>query len=695
MGYLSRFFSFRIWWYTLWKHVFMEENRLKRLLLLLFIPFLNISAQVLEQDSLALVALYDSTNGANWDNSWDLSQNVDEWVGIQVDNGRVTKIELQKNNLSGTIPPTIGDLSALRVLKLYRNNLYGSIPEQIGNCKKLTALVLYSNQLSGSIPTSIVGLTELLDLFLYKNKLSGTIPNDLGNLTKLTHLSFGVNELSGPIPESIGQLVHVGTLALQDNNFSGEIPQSVGNMTALTKFWAYRNNLTGAIPKAFKNCSNLQEIILSENALDSLPDFSTAQLVKLEVDENRLLFRDIEPNIGVNGFYYAHQDSIGMRATINEATGEAFIANVYAGGDSSQYQWFKNNVKIVGANSSILKLDTLKIEDAGNYSCIVKNSLAPQLVLFSRPIHLGVYQTVSLGDSLALRALYDSTGGENWMNNNWWHSKDMATWQGLTIQNNRVVQLSLPNSGLSGAIPHTFVNLEKLTYLNLAGNAISQLPNLTQMELNFVDLTNNNLDFESLEKNISISGLSYGFQDSIGSRIDTTVKEGATYKIYVEAAGDSNLYNWYKDGTKIEGEKATALTVQNITNSDAGRYYCVVTNKVVTGLELTTRPVIISVEKVNAIAKVAHQPFMFNLKQNYPNPFNPQTRIDFVLEKQQDITLALYNLLGQRVQVLAKGPFEQGAHSVLLNADNLASGTYIYRLQTPKKTLVRQLHIIK
>ncbi|MCH8838691.1 MAG: hypothetical protein IIA60_13000 [Candidatus Marinimicrobia bacterium] len=49
-------------------------------------------AQVLESDSLALVALYDSTDGANWTNTWDLNTPVDTWYGVTVSGGRVTEL---------------------------------------------------------------------------------------------------------------------------------------------------------------------------------------------------------------------------------------------------------------------------------------------------------------------------------------------------------------------------------------------------------------------------------------------------------------------------------------------------------------------------------------------------------------------------------------------------------------------------
>ncbi len=81
-------------------------------------------AQVNEQDSLALVALYDWTRGERWTNNTNwLTGPVDTWYGGTVTDGRVTRIELADNGLrrfsgSAGIPPEIGDLLHLEVLNL-------------------------------------------------------------------------------------------------------------------------------------------------------------------------------------------------------------------------------------------------------------------------------------------------------------------------------------------------------------------------------------------------------------------------------------------------------------------------------------------------------------------------------------------------------------------------------------------------
>ena len=77
----------------------------------------------------------------------------------------------------------------------------------------------------------------------------------------------------------------------------------------------------------------------------------------------------------------------------------------------------------------------------------------------------------------------------------------------------------------------------------------------------------------------------------------------------------------------------------------------------------------------------ADVPTDFALAQNYPNPFNPTTAISFSLPRPSDVTLSVYNMLGQRVATLADNKrYAQGRHGVIFDATGLSSGVYLYRL---------------
>jgi hypothetical protein len=93
--------------------------------------------------------------------------------------------------------------------------------------------------------------------------------------------------------------------------------------------------------------------------------------------------------------------------------------------------------------------------------------------------------------------------------------------------------------------------------------------------------------------------------------------------------------------------------------------------------------------------RITEAPNSFKLEQNYPNPFNPSTNINFTLPTASDVTLTVYNVLGQRVATLVNGRMNAGAHGVRFDASNLASGIYFYRLQTNNFVQQRSMTLIK
>src|SRR6266496_576655 len=225
-------------------------------------------AQVNVQDSLALVDLYNSTDGAHWVNNtnWLTSNPVSTWYGIiSVSNGRVIYINLETNNLAGQLPSSIGNLVNLKRLNLYSNQLSGSIPSSIGNLANLQVLVLNGNQLNGAIPSSLGNLQNLTVLWLAYNQLRGSIPPSLGNLASLQNLAVHLNQLTGSIPSSLGKLANLRYLSLSFNQLSGSIPSSLGNLVNLFTLDLYNNRLSGSIPSSLGNLNPSLSLSLNGN----------------------------------------------------------------------------------------------------------------------------------------------------------------------------------------------------------------------------------------------------------------------------------------------------------------------------------------------------------------------------------------------------------------------------------------------
>ncbi|MFK5968527.1 MAG: hypothetical protein QM487_00135 [Candidatus Marithrix sp.] len=210
----------------------------------------------------ALIALYDSTDGPNWDdssfNNWNVTNTPCSWSGVICNgDGRVIWIDRFLMELSGTIPKELGNLTQLGQLRLSNNQLSGPIPSELGNLILLTDLYLSGNQLTGSIPSELGNLLQLRNLGLSNNQLTGTIPSELGNLTQLTGLYLSNNQLTGSIPSELGNLTQLTVLYLYNNQLTGSIPSELGNLTQLVWMKLSNNQLTGEIPSSLSNLTNL------------------------------------------------------------------------------------------------------------------------------------------------------------------------------------------------------------------------------------------------------------------------------------------------------------------------------------------------------------------------------------------------------------------------------------------------------
>ncbi|KAJ8470665.1 hypothetical protein OPV22_025008 [Ensete ventricosum] len=113
----------------------------------------------------------------------------------------VVGLATPSQNLSGTLSPTIGNLTNLKILFLQNNNMSGPIPPEIGKLSKLQTIDLSNNYFSGEIPDSLGNLNNLQYMRLNNNSLSGAFPESLVDLPQLAFLDLSYNNLSGTIPK--------------------------------------------------------------------------------------------------------------------------------------------------------------------------------------------------------------------------------------------------------------------------------------------------------------------------------------------------------------------------------------------------------------------------------------------------------------------------------------------------------------
>ncbi len=271
----------------------------------------------------ALVALYNSTNGAGWTNNtnWLVTNTPGNWFGVTIDGGHVKWLHLSSNQLIGTVPVELADLTTLRSLDLGGNQLNGSIPTELGSLTNLNFLLLRNNQLSGDIPLSFINLVNLYDggmgLDLSYNQLNvSDVPQALAEfltlkdpdwattqrnpftscanvtvipvtecqaLEALYNATGGANwanhqnwfEPGSEISTWYGVGIyggHVTGLSLWWNQLTGIIPAELGSLTNLNSLYLSGNQLSGAIPVELGNLASLQTLALSNNQLSgSIP----------------------------------------------------------------------------------------------------------------------------------------------------------------------------------------------------------------------------------------------------------------------------------------------------------------------------------------------------------------------------------------------------------------------------------------
>lgn len=95
------------------------------------------------------------------------------------------------------------------------------------------------------------------------------------------------------------------------------------------------------------------------------------------------------------------------------------------------------------------------------------------------------------------------------------------------------------------------------------------------------------------------------------------------------------------------------------------------------------------------VVEVMLVPMEYKLYQNYPNPFNPMTKIKFAIPEAGKVNLKIFDIKGEQVADLVNTDYEPGYYDIELNLSNLASGVYIYRLQSKSFSDVKKLMLIK
>jgi len=301
----------------------------------------------------ALIAFYHEARGANWTNNdnWLSSRPLDQWFGISTDTGgRVEQLNLENNNLQGTVTQALVRLEALRSLNLGRNpSLTGPLPpnlvdlplesiylegtqicapaeeefqtwlrqvlegDGVVNCDQVVQLdrdaliELYHATDGPNWRVNDNWLSEMplkywrgvkadrtgrvTELELNTVRMKGILPAGIGRLAKLEKLDMAFNQLTGPIPPEIGTLTSLTELRIWGNQLTGEIPPEIGKLQNLTILDLSRNQLTGGISPELGQLNSLRSLKASHNRLSGMisPEIGKLEnLSNLELHNNEL-----------------------------------------------------------------------------------------------------------------------------------------------------------------------------------------------------------------------------------------------------------------------------------------------------------------------------------------------------------------------------------------------------------------------
>ncbi|MDB2556794.1 hypothetical protein N9X77_02370 [Luminiphilus sp.] len=200
------------------------------------------------RDRAVLSAFYSATSGPIWKKAdkWLTDESVCKWHGVTCNkkSGRVEKLNLRFNNLTGSLPPIIGELDQLKTLDLDGNQLYGELPPELNNLKNLTQLDLGKNSFSGRVPK-------------------------LDRLRKLVNFWVNDNEFAG-VPPSILRYANVYSIDLSNNQFDGDLRFLPNSETRLRTLKASNNRLSGGLPSRIARMKNLSTFDVSNNLLSDL-----------------------------------------------------------------------------------------------------------------------------------------------------------------------------------------------------------------------------------------------------------------------------------------------------------------------------------------------------------------------------------------------------------------------------------------
>jgi hypothetical protein len=430
---------------------FFKHKIMKRIFLFFglgFILVFQLHSQVNVQDSTIFMSIY---------NYWEIgnvtpitcvqqypSQNANQWCQIDFDsNGRLTSIylggtiqvpnktlsstignlselqnlSLQNNhNLTGPIPPEIGNLINLKSLSTENCEFIGPLPPEMGNLYNLEQLTIggYANAqfLShiGLIPTTFQNLNKLKIFYMSSTGIKDNLPGWFCMLDSIKRMNYCYNpSFGGILTDSVFLSNTLKEVELYYNAFYGPIPDTLGPNSKLHDLDLSGNHFSGTIPASICNYHpNIYPENFSFSAcyndltnIEFIPANSNAGIT--DIRNNKFQFGDFE-NIYLNGgcwnciYSIAPQDSVWSLLDTTALINTTVTLSSTVTGQYNMYCWYKNGILVDSNTLGTLVIPNIQHSDSGVYTCNITNQyITPSrgLILNRWPITIHVVNSLT------------------------------------------------------------------------------------------------------------------------------------------------------------------------------------------------------------------------------------------------------------------------------------------------------------
>ncbi len=543
-------------------------------------------------DSLILVDIYNNTGGQNWTNSWDLTTRVRTWAGVQIAYGSVVSLNLNNNNLTGTLPNSVGRFSRINKpdfeLNIGNNRLDFESAEDFVT---LIPLFTYSPQAKIYAPLdttirqgeSATFTSETRGNFnnyqWYKDNavLAGEINSTL-QITNATLDDMGTYYCRVTNTQATRLILERHTINLNVEGFLNSTDSlalvEIFNETGGTN-WTNSWNLNDPVATwegVTLRGNKVRELDLSRrNLVGFLPDVFDAELFS----ELRYLS------------FFDNKLEGQIPATIGQATTLTYLdldKNQFSGAVPSS---FGNLINLQALWLSRNNLESLPTE-IGNLSNL-QNLYLNDNKFTSLPSTIG-----NLSELLVLNV----------------NDNNLSAFPS-SITNLRKLRELYANRNFIINLPTTMNNLIALVILEINTNKLSTLPAteiLQLANLSVLRVAENSLEFDDLLPfaNRNYQTFDYAPQAPINEEQDILATVNQSVSFTVETVGNGNRYQWQKDGQNIS--TLQTLTINRVTNSSVGVYIATVTNPALPDLTLQRRPITLNVECPESLVFTLNQP---------------------------------------------------------------------------------------